>query len=130
MNVVQKYLSAPNWSKIIDNGTSIINAGVNAYSAFNSSNNAGNNASSSQAGTTIVNQRQLTPEEIKILQEQHEENLKQMSFNRAMQMQDAADKRKIIEKSLEKPKNDDTLLYILGGLFFFGMFFTAMKKNK
>ncbi|GIZ16212.1 hypothetical protein [Capnocytophaga catalasegens] len=130
MNVSQKYLSAPNLSKIVDVGTTLINTGANVYGTIKSSQNSGGGTLQTSENVTIINQRQLTPEEIKILQEQHEENLKQLAFDRAMQMQNAADKRRLLDKQYEKPQNDNTIVYMLGGLLFFGIFFTAIKNNK
>ncbi|MFJ1431343.1 hypothetical protein ACILE2_11175 [Capnocytophaga canimorsus] len=104
-----------------------VNTGANVYSSIKSGEN--NSSGSQTVNHTTVVERQLTPEEIKIKQEQHAEWLKQQQYNRAMKMQEAADMRRVITGNFgAKPEKDNTVLYITGGVIALGLIVLLVKK--
>ncbi|ATA94651.1 hypothetical protein ACI760_01360 [Capnocytophaga canimorsus] len=105
----------------------VVNTGANVYSSIKSGEN--NSSGGQTVNHTTVVERQLTPEEIKIKQEQHAEWLKQQQYNRAMKMQEAANMRRVITGNFgAKPEKDNTILYITGGVIALGLIVLLVKK--
>lgn len=105
----------------------VVNTGANVYSSIKGSNNSSGGGQT--VNHTTVVERQLTPEEIKIKQEQHAEWLKQQQYNQALKMQEAADMRRVITGNFgAKPEKDNTILYITGGVIALGLIVLLVKK--
>lgn len=117
---------ALNW---INTGANLLNAGANAYSSLKN-NNTGSNAGGETVHNTTIVERQLTPEEIKILQERHAQDVQNQELNRALKFQENADKRRLLEGAYQTPKEDNTMLYMVGGILLLGVVFVAVKSKK
>ncbi|CEN34916.1 hypothetical protein [Capnocytophaga cynodegmi] len=105
----------------------VVNTGANVYSSIKGSNNSSGGGQT--VNHTTVVERQLTPEEIKIKQEQHAEWLKQQQYNRAIKIQKTADMRRVITGNFgAKPEKDNTILYITGGVIALGLIVLLVKK--
>lgn len=105
----------------------VVNTGANVYSSIKGSNNSSGGGQA--VNHTTVVERQLTPEEIKIKQEQHAEWLKQQQYNRAIKIQKTADMRRVITGNFgAKPEKDNTILYITGGVIALGLIVLLVKK--
>lgn len=110
--------------------TNLANTAVNVHHGFGHQPAGGGNV----GGGSVVHhhhERQLTPEEIKMLQEQHQENLERQKLERSIAMNEYADR--MIEKSQflrpdDKPSN--VPYFIIGGCFVLGVFFLMIKPKK
>lgn len=114
----------------ITTGLNIISQGKDLYDNF--ANQGGGN---SGEGNTVVNENHYhitkSKEEIELERQRLELARQQASFNRATtrskHAEDIRNKRKIIDSMAQK-KEDNTPLYILGGILFLGFIVVMMKK--
>lgn len=114
----------------ITTGLNIISQGKDLYDSF--ANQGGGN---SGEGNTVVNENHYhitkSKEEIELERQRLELARQQASFNRATtrskHAEDIRNKRKIIDSMAQK-KEDNTPLYILGGILFLGFIVVMMKK--
>lgn len=126
MSIIRATLgaSAMEWFNM---GINALNTGANMYAAL--SPKPTQTAFGETVHTTIVNERQLTPEEIDIIKQQHQEWLKNQQLERAMKMQQNADMRRVLQKEYKTPESDNTPIFIVGGLLLVGMIFMVIKKK-
>ena len=114
----------------ITTGLNIISQGKDLYDSF--ANQGGGNTGE---GNTVVNENHYhitkSKEEIELERQRLELARQQASFNRAttrsQHAEDIRNKRKIIDSMAQK-KEDNTPLYILGGILFLGFIVVMMKK--
>lgn len=114
----------------ITTGLNIISQGKDLYDSF-----ANQGGSNSGEGNTVVNENHYhitkSKEEIELERQRLELARQQASFNRATarskHAEDIRNKRKIIDSMAQK-KEDNTPLYILGGILFLGFIVVMMKK--
>ncbi|WP_392420126.1 hypothetical protein ACF3OE_00515 [Capnocytophaga canis] len=126
MNYVKSSLgNAVNW---INTGANVANAGASIIGAIRG---GGGSSVNMNENHHHYHERQLTPEEIKILQDRYaleEESIRMMM---AMQMnQNATSQRLLLKKNSPVPESNDKVLYIVGGLLFVGFLFVGLKKIK
>ena len=111
-------------------GLNIISQGKDLYDSF-----ANQGSGNSGEGNTVVNENHYhitkSKEEIELERQRLELARQQASFNRAtsrsQHAEDIRNKRKIIDSMAQK-KEDNTPLYILGGILFLGFIVVMMKK--
>lgn len=116
----------------VNTALNVTNTVVSGTAAIISATKSGGGHSQPQVvhHNTTVQERPLTPEEIKIKQEQHDQWLKQQEFNRAMQMQQSADMRRFLDPNIDKnqPKNDNLMVYGVLGLVLVAIVFKSIQK--
>lgn len=113
----------------VNAGLNILEQGANVYNSFRGESN------SSNEGNVIHNENHYhitkSPEEIAIEKEKLELQRQRNSFDyatkRSQHAEDIRTQRKLTDKITDK-KEDNTHLYMLGGIILIGMLFTIIKK--
>ncbi|AMD85423.1 hypothetical protein SAMN05444369_11040 [Capnocytophaga haemolytica] len=125
-----------NWGLITNIGNTsanLVNAGANAYAAFNQGNNnsgSGGGGGTVDNSTTNIYQAPKSAEEIALMKRQQEEIERNNRTQNALQMQNQANMWRMMDKSTKQPeKEDNTPIYLLGGIILVGAFLIAMNKK-
>ena len=121
---VTKLQGLGSWAGI-SNGANLffngINTGVNAYNAFRQDKNSGGGG-----GGTVDNSTNNIYQAPKSAEEIERNNRTQ----NALQMQNQANMWRMMDKSTKQPeKEDNTPIYLLGGIILVGAFLIAMNKK-
>lgn len=114
---------------ILNTSLNVLNTGANVYSVIKSNNTSETPIQSSGQNVTVVNERQLTAQEIELLKEKHQQWVKSQELDRSLKMQQSADLRRWVDKDFRTPEQDHTTTYIVGGLLFFGLLIAVIKKK-
>lgn len=116
---------------VVGTGLDVAQQAANVYDTFRGDRNSGSNG-------TVVNQNQnhyhitKSPEEIALEKERIELQRQRDSFNRATQLSQQAEalrtQRKMVD-SLTDRGEDNTAIYLLGGIVLLGIVFTVLKSK-
>jgi|GEM_PF-5883609 hypothetical protein len=131
---VTKLQGLGSWAGI-SNGANLffngINTGVNAYNAFRQDKNSGGGGGGIvDNSTNNIYQAPKSAEEIALMKRQQEEIERNNRTQNALQMQNQANMWRMMDKSTKQPeKEDNTPIYLLGGIILVGAFLIAMNKK-
>ena len=115
---------------VVGTGLDMAQQAANVYDTFR-----GDSGTSGSSGT-VVNQNHYhitkSPEEIALEKERIELQRQRVSFNRATQLSQQAEalrtQRKMVD-SLTDRGEDNTAIYLLGGIVLLGIVFTVLKSK-
>ena len=115
---------------VVGTGLDIAQQAANVYDTFR-----GDSGTSGSSGT-VVNQNHYhitkSPEELALEKEELELQRQRDSFNRATQRSQQAEalrnQRKMVDSLTDKGE-DNTAIYLLGGIVLLGIVFTALKSK-
>ena len=116
---------------VVGTGLDVAQQAANVYDTFRGDRNSGSGSSG-----TVVNQNHYhitkSPEELALEKEKLELQRQRDSFNRATQRSQQAEallnQRKMVD-SLTDRGEDNTAIYLLGGIVLLGIVFTVLKSK-
>lgn len=106
-----------------------INAGVSVATSVAGALKKGDNYSENNT-TNIYHERQLTPEELAIKEKEFQAREDQRIYDNAYKSMVYNDAIRAKSNVYQKPKADNTALYIVGGLLFVTVMFKIMNQKK